>query len=312
MVTSRFSWRARGLAGRRAERVRAAISASRVRPPVATTVPRPTPSTTKVPARSTSPTSGCDVTLSPVSIDSSTATPTARSTRRSALTRSPASSSTTSSTTSSSAPTSTTAPSRSTRARGGSSSARRDAARSARYSWTKAKTPLSTTTTAMATASCGIPPTSASPAATHRVKAKKWIIWRSSWRTGGSDRAAGMTLGPSRSRWARTCSPVRPRGPAGGPVSRPPVTTARGVREAAESVASMTSPPSAGASTVRADCRARMGPKPLSAPLVPTDDARERRVPRARVDHGRPGLAVAASGPRRAPSSVGTRALEEP
>ena len=55
-------------------------------------------------------------------------------------------------------------------------SARRSAAFSARSSWTKAKTPLITTTTKMATPSWGMPATKASTPATHSMRAKKWTI----------------------------------------------------------------------------------------------------------------------------------------
>ena len=62
------------------------------------------------------------------------------------------------------------APSRTTVARRGSRSRRRSAACSARLSWTNANTPLTTTTTKMATPSCGSPATKASTPATHSMQ----------------------------------------------------------------------------------------------------------------------------------------------
>jgi hypothetical protein len=49
-------------------------------------------------------------------------------------------------------------------------------ARSARYSWAKLNRPLTTIAAMIATLSCGIRPTNASPEAIHSMIAKKWSI----------------------------------------------------------------------------------------------------------------------------------------
>ena len=56
----------------------------------------------------------------------------------------------------------------------GSSAERAWTARSARYSWRKLNAPLTSMTTMIAMPSSGNPPTKASPAATHSMRAKKW------------------------------------------------------------------------------------------------------------------------------------------
>ena len=75
------------------------MAANLVCAPVLVTCARASPSTTKHPANTASPTSGCSGTLSPVSADVSTARPATLSTVASADIRSPSASSTTSPTT---------------------------------------------------------------------------------------------------------------------------------------------------------------------------------------------------------------------
>ena len=78
-------------------------------------------------------------------------------------------------------------PSRKTLTRSGRSSDNAAAARDARSSCAKLKSPFTMTTTTMATASCGMPPTAASTAATHNISAKKWVNCLASFfRTCGS------------------------------------------------------------------------------------------------------------------------------
>ncbi len=171
--TTRASSRASGVGGRSLPWVIDAIPASRVAAPVATTEARASPSTTNVPAKSVASASTRTVLLSPVSIELSTSSAWASTTRRSALTRSPATHRTTSSTTSPAASMSRGSPSRNTVTRRGRRSRSFSAARSARCSWTKAKTPLSTTTAKTAIPSCTRPATIASVPATHSISAKK-------------------------------------------------------------------------------------------------------------------------------------------
>jgi kynurenine formamidase len=161
--TTLLSRKASGLGGRVARPVSAAMLARRVRAPVVTTMAVASPSTTWVPAWTGEPRMVRTGLLSPVSMDSSTASPADPTTSASAHTRSPAASRTTSPSTSSAASTMAGSPSRRTFALVGNRSRSFCAARSARYSWAKANSPLSTTTTAMAMAmamatdSSGIP-----------------------------------------------------------------------------------------------------------------------------------------------------------
>ena len=208
--TTRSSSCASGLRGRRPAWVRDAIAASRVLVPVASTTARPAPSTTNVPANSRPSSSTVTGTLSPVSIEVSRRSPWASTTRRSADTRSPASSSTRSSTTRSAASTSTERPSRTTIARRGSRSRRRSAACSARLSCTNANTPLTTTTTKIATPSSGRPATKASTPATHSISAKKWVICATSCLHAAGGLAVGRMLRPSRARRAAASASLRP------------------------------------------------------------------------------------------------------
>jgi hypothetical protein len=55
IFTTRFNWTVKGLGGRRACRVSAAMPAIVVRAPVALTTPSPSPCTTNVPAIANSP-----------------------------------------------------------------------------------------------------------------------------------------------------------------------------------------------------------------------------------------------------------------
>ena len=201
---------ASGLGGWCVRRVMAAMPASRVAAPVATTTASASPCATNVPALTVAPLSGRTGTLSPVSVDSSTARPSTRSRRRSAQMRSPAVRSTTSPRTSSAAATTCRAPSRRTVARNGSSSCSRCAARSARYSWANAKAALTTTMIAIATPSCGMPAATASAAAPHRSSAKKCTSCRTRSRSGDGGRGAGSVFGPSAARRLRASSLVSP------------------------------------------------------------------------------------------------------
>ena len=208
--TTRASSPASGLGGRSTPAVRAAIPARRVAPPVACTRPTPSPVTTKVPAKRSSPSARRVGRLSPVSIDSSMRRSWPSTTARSAATRSPGVSSTTSPTTRSAASITSTLPSRRTVTRTGMRSPRRSAAFSARSSWTKANTPLMTTTMKMATPSWGRPATKASSPATQSMRAKKWTIsptrrFQGAWRSGG-----GSRLGPSAVRRAATSARLSP------------------------------------------------------------------------------------------------------
>lgn len=198
VCTSRRSSRARGPGGAGSAAVRRAISASLVRAPVAVTTASPSPSTTKHPAWTRSPSSTGDGSLSPVRSDVSTDRRCVSVTTASAGMRSPASSASRSSTTTSLASSSWRRPSRHTVTRIGSSAPRRSAARSARCSWTKAKAALSRTTATMATPSSGRSATKASPAATQSMRAKTWTSWSRKRRTADRRRGRGSTFGPSR------------------------------------------------------------------------------------------------------------------
>ena len=135
MRTIRCSSRASGLGGASTLPVRAAISASRVFPPVPATTPSAWPLTRKVPPKTVSPGTLASASLSPVSIDSSTEQPAATASRRSAGTRSPATSTTASSGTSSVVWTLMTRLSRRTETMAGSSSRSLEAACWARSCW---------------------------------------------------------------------------------------------------------------------------------------------------------------------------------
>ncbi len=219
--TTRSSSIVSGLFGRTACWARSAMPASLVRAPVAVTTARPSPSTAKVPARTASPAATHWATLSPVTIDRSTASPWLATTRRSAEMRSPASIATRSPTTRSAASMSAGRPSRTTVARRGSIERSRAAAWPARRSWAKAKTPFTTTTTTIATASCGIPPTAASAAATHNRRAKKCVSWPRRCRHGAGWRAVGSSLGPSRARRAAASAAVSPEPGEPGSITSP-------------------------------------------------------------------------------------------
>ena len=210
MRTSRCSSMVSGLCGRNAALVSEAMPASRVEAPVADTTARASPSTTKVPACTSSVAPTGTGTLSPVRVEASISNPWATSTARSAETRSPASSSTRSPRTSSAASTSATTPSRSTIALRGRRSARRSAARSARYSCTKANTPLRTTTMMMAIPSCGRPARNARTAATQSIRAKNPTNCRARCRQAGGWGAAGRTFGPSSPRRRAASADVNP------------------------------------------------------------------------------------------------------
>ena len=134
----------------------------------------------------------------------------ASTTLRSAEMRSPEPKRTTSSTTNSPASNSTGFPSRMTVALRGSRSRRRSAARSALYSWTKAKRPFITTTAKMATPSSGILATKARIPAPQSSSAKKWNICPARRRHAGGGGVTGRTLGPSRSRRFAASAELKP------------------------------------------------------------------------------------------------------
>ena len=72
--------------------------------------------------------------------------------------------------------------------------------------------PFSNTTTTIAIASCGIPATSASSAATQSMTAKKCVICAASWRNGDGGEASEPLLGPSRPKplgGLSRCQPAR-------------------------------------------------------------------------------------------------------
>jgi hypothetical protein len=67
-----------------------------------------------------------------------------------------------------------------------------------------------------------MPPTTASPAATQSMSAKKWVSWWASSRTGDGGRGAGSVFGPSAARRRRASpllSPVEATGAAGVPAA---------------------------------------------------------------------------------------------
>ncbi len=70
--------------------------------------------------------------------------------------------------------------------------------------------PLTTTMTAIATPSCGMPATTASTAAPHSSSAKKCASWRASSSSGDGGRGAGSVFGPSAARRLRASSVVSP------------------------------------------------------------------------------------------------------
>ena len=182
--------------------VSCAILASLVAEPLVVTTARPSPSTTKVPAKASSPASTVTGTLSPVSVEVSMLSVWASTTLRSAEMRSPELRRTTSPTTSSLASISTDFPSRITVALRGSRSRRRSAARSALYSWAKAKRPFITTTAKIATPSSGILAANARIPAPQSRSAKKWTICPARRRHAGGGGVTGKALGLSRSRRA--------------------------------------------------------------------------------------------------------------
>ena len=249
----------------------------------------------------------------------STRNPWATSTRRSAEIRSPASSRTTSPGTRSAASTSTTIPSRSTVTRRGSRSARRSAARSARYSWTKANIPLSRTTTTMATPSWGSCARKASPAATHSITAKNPRNCRARWRHTGRRRAPGSTLGPSSDRRREASAEVSPCTTAS---SQHPTRPGHATVEEGGSLGRWRGPgsatppgtaPSAASSSTPLDVLERAHRRP-AVPRRPqrrpaSDDAAGLRGPQRRTDRracARSSKAAASAGTR--PSSASTSA----
>ena len=138
-------------------------------------------------------------TLSPVSMDSSIVTAWASTRSRSAATRSPGLSNTRSPITTSAPSTTAGKPSRRTVTRVGISDRSRSVARSARSAWANANSPLMTTTTKMATPSCGMPATHASTPATQSISAKKWTNSAASRFHAGVRRGVGSSLRP----WSR-------------------------------------------------------------------------------------------------------------
>ncbi|CAB4323887.1 unannotated protein [freshwater metagenome] len=171
----RSSSRRSGVVGGRARRVRPAIPASRVSAPVARTMASPSPSTTKLPPKSASPTSGCSERLSPVNDETSMASECTTSRVQSAESWSPPASRTRSPMTRSSAAITSSCPSRRTVARRGIIERNRSAACSARRCSKNANSALIVITTITATPSCGIPAMKASAAATQKSAAKKWV-----------------------------------------------------------------------------------------------------------------------------------------
>jgi membrane protease YdiL (CAAX protease family) len=224
--TTRSSSRASGLRGRLPAAVSCAIAANRVRAPVAFTSAVPPPSTMNVPAGRSSPSATGIGTLSPVNSEVSSDSACASMAVRSAEMRSPASSSTASPTTSSDASTFTDSPFRRTRARLGSRSRSRSAARSALVSCTNANTPLMITTTKIATPSAAMPATTASAPAAHNSKAKKWVTSASNCFDRERRRGAGRALGPSRSNRSAASAALSPTVTSGGAESAAVVFTA--------------------------------------------------------------------------------------
>lgn len=82
---------------------------------------------------------------------------------------------------------------------------------------------MTTTTIAMAMAipSCGMPPRTASAAATHSITAKKWVIWRSRISTGEGGRGAGSVFGPCTVSRRRASAVLNPGVAAGPERTRP-------------------------------------------------------------------------------------------
>jgi hypothetical protein len=222
-ISSLATWSRRSWSGVR-ERSRAAAPAIRpisVAAPVAVTTKRPSPRATVVPARTevrrsaggVSAVSGGSARLlrgrdSPVSVDSSTCSSVASTSRPSAATRSPALSAMTSPTTTSSAGRSRTWPSRRTRAVGASSARTAAAAWSARPSWIAPNTALAMTIARITPASSSSPiatEIAAAPTSSSTIEFPNWRATSASRDGRGSRRSR---LGPSRpSRRAASASP---------------------------------------------------------------------------------------------------------
>ena len=135
----------------------------------------------------------------------------ARSIRASAEMRSPASRRTRSPTTSSAASISRCRPPRTTVARL-EQIAESSAARCARCSCTNANAPFASTTTKIATPSCGNPATNARSPAAQSISAKKCVSCPTASSHNGRGRRIGRTLGPSRSRRAAAAASLNPSG----------------------------------------------------------------------------------------------------
>ncbi len=168
--------------------------------------------------------------LSPVRAASSTSRPVAAITRPSAGIRSPASTSTTSPGTIASVGTLASVPSRRTRAE--RASMRRRAAReaSARFSWTKPMTALTSTTT-MTTAGVLISPATRklTAAAPMRIRVRKFVNWAAKRRHAGTGGDSWMRFGPCSDRREATSAEVRPDGddariPRASPTDRVPAS----------------------------------------------------------------------------------------
>jgi hypothetical protein len=150
-------------------------------------------------------------TLSPVSGDSSTRSPWARSSRASAGTRSPASSRMMSPGTSCSAGMVRRCPSRRTAARGSSIRAMADSASCALPSWMKPIAAFTSTTSRITAASTGLPKARARAPATTSTTTSMERNWSSSRRQAGRPGARGRRFGPWRASRAEASLSVRPR-----------------------------------------------------------------------------------------------------
>ena len=147
---------------------------------------------------------------SPVSADSSTSSEWATTMRPSAGTRSPASTSTTSPGTSPGAATSVATPSRRTRAVATSICRRAARLRSARCSWTKPSTALTSSTMAMTTVSLRSPTSPASTAAPTSTMIRRLRNWSTNTCQGERRAASASSFGPlaaNRAATARSSSP---------------------------------------------------------------------------------------------------------
>jgi hypothetical protein len=101
-------------------------------------------------------------------------------------------------------------PSRRTVTRSGRRERKRAAARSARYSWRKAKIPLRRITATIARASSVIPAMEALAAAIQSRRAKRCVTWASANRHSAGDCGCGSSFSPNRARRAWTSASVSP------------------------------------------------------------------------------------------------------